>query len=64
MLWARLAPTDGQTDAFGLWKDFPASFGSFLICFLKKLILLCGTKDGKAWKQSEKGALSTLPPAG
>ena len=35
-------------NAFGLWQDFPASFGLVLICFF---ILFCGIKDREAWKR-------------
>lgn len=46
-----LQPRDRQRGAFGVQKDFPASFGSLLISFLKSLFWLCGIKDRAAWKQ-------------
>lgn len=47
---------DTQKDDFVLWKDFPAFFRSFLICFLKNSILAL-------WHQRQRGLETGLERA-
>ena len=46
VFWAKPAPAERCTEAF--WRGFSASFGSFLICYLRKSILAL-------WHQRQRG---------